>query len=41
MKQKLLEMIQIIVWLYTDDFFFGFTKTKMGPKTSAFKTELL
>ena len=35
MKQKLLEMIQVTVWLHTDHFFwFGFTKTKTGAKTA-------
>ena len=35
MKQKLLEMIQVTVWLHTDHLFmFGFTKTKTGAKTS-------
>ena len=34
MKQKLLEMIQVNVWLHTDAFIlFGFTKTKSGAKT--------
>ena len=35
MKQKMLEMIQVTVWLHTDHLFmFGFTKTKTGAKTS-------
>ena len=35
MKQKLLEMIQVTVWLHTDELFmFGFTKTKTGAKTA-------
>ena len=32
MKQKLSEMIQITVWLYTDDFFCWFYKNKNGPQ---------
>ena len=35
MKQKLLEMIQVTVWLHTDHLFlFGFTNTKTGAKTA-------
>ena len=35
MKQKLLEMIQVTVWLHTGEFIlFGYTKTKTGAKTA-------
>ena len=35
MKQKLLEMIQVTVWLHTDEFFFlVIQKTKTGAKTN-------
>ena len=27
-------MIQVTVWLHTDEFLFGFTKTKTGAKTA-------
>ena len=42
MKQHLLEMFQVTVWLYTDNSFsLGFTKTKTGAKTApGRKTEL-
>ena len=36
MKQKLLEMIQVTVWLHSDLLFlFGFPKTKTGVKTAS------
>ena len=35
MKQKLLKMIQVTVWLHTDNLFlFGFTKTKTVATTA-------
>ena len=34
-KQKLLKMIQVTVWIHTDHLYlFGFTKTKTGAKTA-------
>ena len=33
MKQKLLEIIQVTVWVHTDEVLFvGFTKTKTAPR---------